>query len=396
LAALVRPLHANVTSHLLLGALFLALFRRLAASPFPQRTGREWAELAVLSAGLAALKTTALPFCAILLGADFVGRSRTVGVRALLPEATLMTAAAILLSIPWALSMHASAGTFLYPVLGRGHYGFSGVRPEPSSLVRILAVAAIPALFLWAFRRADPQARLLAGSERRALFSACISACGGSLAVGVSSAGMGFLRHPFPILFATTLVALGAALAIGSRVRQEPARRRLAAVVYGTMLLLVGLALARAPSWRLWVSDVAFGLSGAPLEPAERLQTYRELQHAIPPGASLLAYVPRPYLFDFRRNPVFLLDYPGAFSPPPGLPLDREADEVRRYLLERAIRYVAFAPDRFARRDPRGEYPWMARAIEGAARFEERMLRLARPERILWARDGLIAIDLGS
>jgi hypothetical protein len=71
------------------------------------------------------------------------------------------------------------------------------------------------------------------------------------------------------------------------------------------------------------------------------------MQAAVPPMARLLVMIDRPYLLDFARNPIEILDEPGAASPAPGIPLVEGAEKVALYLRAHGIRYVGFVrPDR--------------------------------------------------
>jgi hypothetical protein len=68
----------------------------------------------------------------------------------------------------------------------------------------------------------------------------------------------------------------------------------------------------------------------------------RRMQAAVPPGAPVLVMIDRPYLLDFARNPIELLDQPGAASPAPGIPLLAGSARVAAYLQSLGIRYLAF------------------------------------------------------
>ena len=73
----------------------------------------------------------------------------------------------------------------------------------------------------------------------------------------------------------------------------------------------------------------------------------RRMQAAVPPKARLLVMIDRPYLLDFARNPIEILDQPGAASPAPGIPLVEGAEKVALYLQAHGIRYVGFVrPDK--------------------------------------------------
>lgn len=68
---------------------------------------------------------------------------------------------------------------------------------------------------------------------------------------------------------------------------------------------------------------------------------YLALQDAVPPGAPLIVMFDHPYLFDFGRNPIEVIDLPGQVSPPPGMPFDSD-DALATYLIDQGFRYLAF------------------------------------------------------
>src|SRR5262249_35945337 len=66
---------------------------------------------------------------------------------------------------------------------------------------------------------------------------------------------------------------------------------------------------------------------------------HRRLQEAVPPGAAILARLDRPFVLDFRRNPVLIIDFPGGASLAPGLPFFQGGEAVARYLTSQGIRW---------------------------------------------------------
>jgi hypothetical protein len=73
----------------------------------------------------------------------------------------------------------------------------------------------------------------------------------------------------------------------------------------------------------------------------------RRMQGAVPAGERILVMIDRPYLLDFARNKIALLDQPGAVSPSPGLPLAGGGERVADYLMGQGIRYFALSfPDK--------------------------------------------------
>jgi hypothetical protein len=160
-------------------------------------------------------------------------------------------------------------------------------------------------------------------------------------AVGVDvEAGGAMPRLLYSFVCAGLLTTAGALCLPPSR-----GRRRAAVAV-------IGLGLALAPGltrtwgtvawYRMTLSDIKAGLGGADGGLAVDRSTVRRIQEPVPPGATLLAWIERPYLLDFRRNRVWVLDQAGAASPPPGLPLHEGSEALARYLGAQGVRYLAF------------------------------------------------------
>ena len=74
--------------------------------------------------------------------------------------------------------------------------------------------------------------------------------------------------------------------------------------------------------------------------PAE-IDAYRNLQRALPVGATVLCSLPRNYLLDFARNRVFVNDLPGIYGPGPGWPNEHGGAGMARYLRQNGVEYVA-------------------------------------------------------
>ncbi len=68
---------------------------------------------------------------------------------------------------------------------------------------------------------------------------------------------------------------------------------------------------------------------------------YLELQNSLPVNAQLLTVTSHPYLHDFKRNKIFVMDYPGNAGPYPGVPFQESHEQLAKYLSSNDIRYVA-------------------------------------------------------
>jgi hypothetical protein len=95
------------------------------------------------------------------------------------------------------------------------------------------------------------------------------------------------------------------------------------------------------------LESLAFGLAGRQIANADEKKTYAEMQSMIPSNERALVRLDKNYLLDFMRNEIFIADYPGGSSLPPGMPFFKAdgtgPEEMSRYLLSHGIRYVAYS-----------------------------------------------------
>jgi hypothetical protein len=131
---------------------------------------------------------------------------------------------------------------------------------------------------------------------------------------------------------------------------------------------------------------------------------YRELQAAVPAGASMAVMLDDPYHLDYDRNPIFTLDLPGFVAPPPGLPSFTTPEHWRAYFRARGIRYLAFVSgDHSGWLYRRTGWLWRIYADDELFRFIAAHMvdtidafeALAKTSRVLFHGDGLYTLDLG-
>jgi hypothetical protein len=315
----------------------------------------------------------ALMLAALLLpGPEPDGRERR---RHVLRVAAL-TAACLL---PWAALAFRSNHTFLFPVF-HGNYdpSYAALTPASSWHTRLrllvagtIAAEPIRALPLWLLA-AFALARKW---HRRAVVGLCLATIVGcaALALSLPEADLSSIqRYTFAGLVAfmigTALAASEYGLTAGSRGD--------AAIVTVVLLALAlqvqGTTGALEKNMNRAVDRLA-ARDRAPPPLAAQEPDVRRLQQAVPAGERLLVMIERPYLLDFARNRVVLLDQPGAASPAPGLRFSEGGEKVAAYLMRQGIRYFAFV------------FPDKAQGLYGRATWKrmgaglEQLWRLAAP-----------------
>ncbi|HZL18430.1 MAG TPA: hypothetical protein VFG23_11865 [Polyangia bacterium] len=306
-------------------------------------------------AAVATLRQSYLPVVAAMLGALLLrgarederwrARGRHFGQVALLVGACLL---------PWAALAFRSNHTFLFPFF-HGNYdpAYAGITAPSSWVVRLRfyfgalfhtdPIRTMPLLLL-----AGPA--IAAGANRRA----CLGLWAGTmvafaiLALSLpDSDAYTIARYDFAYVVAFA-IAIG--LAASENAPKTVSSRDLTTfglVIASLALQIYGNYASGLRTLNIPIERIG-AMAGAAPSPLESMpEGERKMQEAVPPGARLMVMIERPYLLNFARNQVWLLDQPGAVSPSPGIPLRAGGEKVADYLVGQGIRYLAFSrPDR--------------------------------------------------
>jgi hypothetical protein len=375
--------------------------------------------LGFLLAAACSLKGTVLfvscvfAFAVVLLRALGGRRPTLIAAGAL----ALAVAAACLL--PWMLWQHASSGTWLYPLLGRGyHAAVFGLTPFPklpslpaaaANALRVGLVLPIVLLAAALVAAALPRPRRLLPSYAWAGLVAYLAAWTCSWPVMAQATQVVDLPR---YLAASAAVGCTLALAAGWRIAAAVVAERPAHPArFAGPAAFAAFAVLTAGEWAMLYfvmlpADLARATSnqhpirGAAGAIAARL---RDMQNAVPPGEKLLVYLAEPAFLDFRRNPIYVVDWPGEASPPPGMPVYSGGPAVADYLRHLGIRYVAYDYARHAAFPPENYSNYLAplngdvvrRQAAGSFAFQDDLHQMEARERIIYRNGEEEILDLG-
>jgi len=335
---------------------FLALFRTASSAALEASPWRRRVVLGMLAAAVGTLRQSYLVVAAAFLliydAPALVGAVRLSGPDRWrrLAGAAVAPASMLACLVPWALLSYRATGTPLYPLF-TGNY-----RAEYGQLTAAHPSMA-PATWLWINVRHCYPIRTLPLFLAAAMLvpwrltRGALPALLGASLLGFVAIVLGFQlsdewsmsRYYTPFMLATVLaVSMHVCSQRPADWRRDPVRAAapaallLAAVVFQVQ----GIA---AQSYND-VLELVARVRGAARESSALVaqgEPYRALQASIPAGAPLFVMLDRPFLLDFRRNPIDLIDLPGQVSPPPGVPFEDDEAFVR-YLTAQGFRYVAF------------------------------------------------------
>jgi hypothetical protein len=344
--ALIEPQYVNISAFYSGSALMLALYALIAtpeeiAASQPLR--RAWM-IGVVAGAMVALKPTFLMMAAIMFaaGASSIATS-SMSVRTVVAWSLGVAGGFALGLCPWVLLYAPYLGD-ISPVAAGGSIqvqadeapiGLLSAAPltwGASGLAYTTAVGA--ALFAGALGLS--RWRHLVADERAGAITVAVSALGIAVVYFFVVLVLGryfadddtALRYVIPVIVA----AVPACIALGGRffVQGWAAARRF--TVTAAYSAIVGVALmVFAPSLGQRIAEardyhhmLAFRYSAltdtyrslhARLTSSEQAARVYRLQESIPPSAPILAAMSTPYLFDFRRNPIYDVTFAGIHAP---------------------------------------------------------------------------------
>ncbi len=305
--------------------------------------------LALLLFALVCLRSTYIVPAVMLfasLQAALLAGGRLVGLRAVLSAAAIL-----LLCAPWMLVCYRIAGTPLYPFLGFGTLTHDEVVGRATRHVFLHSVALVFAYYALA------AASVLALARSRDVGLAAmvfVIVMAGSMLAVLSVEQLKFTVYAYRYSF-VGLVTVPFFLAVETLHHPLPARPRVLRFAVPALLAVFVLLLVRHPSDALRASTLAGAPQSAFMrallpvdasDPAQRralTASLRAMQDAVPAGQRLLVRLDAPFLLDFRRNPIWVMDHPGEIGPPPGMPAETRVAAWRRYLDRIHVPFIAYA-----------------------------------------------------
>jgi len=266
--------------------------------------------------------------------------------------------------LPWMIAMYRSGGTFLFPVLGLGNHRFAFsssfwspfgdgdwvqtlLASQSDPLLVIAEVAGVAWLLgrPWRTPRNWPALALLAGALIGALAIA-------SSANRYETGRYSFVADVAALAMLVCFAFRGSAASHGNDAVAPGipgVRARPAAATALTLLLAAGIAFSRPWPPNLWqrLCKALPQLASSAAEDKRdvvRVGIVSRAQQSVPEGACILARLSWPSFLDFKRNTVWVVDRPGVFSPPPGMPLGDGPETLARYLANaNGVSYVMYS-----------------------------------------------------
>ena len=142
-------------------------------------------------------------------------------------------------------------------------------------------------------------------------------------------------------------------------------------------------------------------MTNAPLISDEEVFRYAKMQQSIPQGETVLTRLAYPFVLNFKRNRIFIADWPGGASLPPGMPSFKRAEPLADYLISKSIRYVAYSygnkalfwKERFGKRVNAG-HPRIRTEARHTFDFQDNLEKLGQTRKRIYDDGNIFVLDL--
>ncbi|MBF0594964.1 MAG: hypothetical protein HQL22_08340 [Candidatus Omnitrophica bacterium] len=357
--------------------------------------------IALLVAGVATLKSNLIVFITIFYLAMYAFKIFYSSDKLYLGLEFLMSFFLIILFLlPWMLASYHSTGTMLYPLLGRGFhssaYGFfefPPIRINDFFDVFSWKMASWPDLALMALLSCAAYQQ--AGIRKAFCGAAGLSTFAGIIAIIVLTHTPRYYAFVF---YAGVLVMY--CLVFSSFISLSGAsftkKVLYALICCFTLFIFRGFADQPPGSFLLYPHRVSenFGLE---IDNNIEREIYFHAQAAVPPAETILAQTKMPFLFDFKRNNIYIVDWIG-FGPKPGMPILKGSEAISDYLLSQGIKYVIFSDNMSFKFNP-PVFPnntWTYQQVNLTDIFYRSIYELSKKRRVISIYGNLVVLDLSA
>ncbi|PIT88171.1 MAG: hypothetical protein COU29_04130 [Candidatus Magasanikbacteria bacterium CG10_big_fil_rev_8_21_14_0_10_36_32] len=313
--------------------------------------------LAFPIAALCALKSSFISVAVVLfIGHYFIYGWHLKNFRLILKELIITVLIILVFLLPWMLSMLGSSGTLLYPILGYGYQGtaygafpyvlgfnlYSLMRLIFECLIGLITLVPLAILGIVAYGMPDRE-------EKKIVWLVCLSSLVGILTLIIFLGGYGLYYYSFPYVFPSILFIT--ALLLGNDLQFSRFPNTNGRIIgFILVAFLIGAFLQKdlqvvqdiKGGVNIGGGELKFGLMNTDLISEDEHQQYIKLQNSVPAGETIVVRLDKNFLFDFKRNTIYINDTPGGSSLPPGLPLKNGSEAMADYFLFNDIKYLAF------------------------------------------------------
>jgi hypothetical protein len=353
----IIPPAPNISSTVTSLALFYAFLCRFHEAGLHQRIN-EIFKTSIIVAALISLKTSNIAGL-VFLGPFVFLLDRRIRYTDGLQQGIKVATVSLILVSPWMLAMYQSSGTFLFPLLGQGTHtnwnqgaALLSIRLQDINWIYIrhvlyltltMAISIGGILF---FGLGFLKYKQALKDINPAAVSAFLAAMLATLCLSFVS--LALFRYSYPFSFAAFIFLVTEALsnktyaATTSVIHDTNRNQNRYLLAWLTITIYMGVI------WTGGLNHLSNKINRISNFTVDTLQTFprsiiETAQNTTLPKSSILAVLSHPYLMEFSRNHVFVIDHAGSAGPDHGLPIYGTADELSVYLRKQKIDYLIYS-----------------------------------------------------
>ena len=400
-------------------ALFLSLFRTLDSKEIDRNS---WVSnaclIALITAAIFTLKSSLIPASALVFAVSYLCYFLSSNTKLkVVWEFGLATVLVGIFLLPWMISLYQSSGTLLYPLLGKGYHASAyGITFKSGATllgtvktalgafrgiyVLILILLGCLSLSIRPLKFANLPAES-SFSNRQAPLSMTVAALAATVLVGVLTENADPFRYSFSHLFPAIILLIMLAMTDTGGLNKNGIPNFFIVAVFCAGLTISYNWDITKNTYSAYVKNIKFGLTNPSLVSAKQKLQYAALQQSIPQGETVLTRLDAPFILDFKRNQLFLADWPGGASLPPGMPAFKGPEALANYLVSKSIRYIAYSSwslNHPADVDTSGSglSSWFRLQSQLSHDFRDNVQQLAKTRKKLYEDGENFVLDLGS
>lgn len=260
---------------------------------------------------------------------------------------------------PWVYQSYISSGTAFYPVLGSGYHGstygnfptsaianisgFSDVIINISGNFDVISYIFFSPYFLFSLAMLLAICVIMA-IDRETILGYIGIFVGAWLSIPIIVFASLLFRYSFPIVICMAIFLLVEFVSI------VMARKNKIYEPISTILIFIVLTVFMAIF--SFFNTIYSNIKNIPMILDQAMQNdwmaqerreYQLAQSSVPEKEIILVRAAKPFLLNFARNPIYIVDWPGGASLPPGMPLSGDVMQLRSYFLSNNVRYVLYS-----------------------------------------------------
>jgi hypothetical protein len=229
-----------------------------------------------------------------------------------------------------------------------------------------------------------------------------ISAGLGIPIIALSTGGQDSYRYSFPFVSIALIVLMIIAFTHTESREQSKLSNTPRLLIF---MLVAGIMIGNNSNslkmrYSEFADNIKSGINNVALVSEQQIAPHIKMQQSIAEGETLLTRLEKPFFLNFKRNKIFIADWPGGSSPPPGMPLYKGSEPLADYLTSQSIKYLAYSYAKeaaysksFHSSDIYTETTWLTNQADNAWDFQANLKELGNTRKRVYDGD-IFILDL--